>query len=267
MEHKQKIFILFSGELRFFNENLLSINRYLKEFEKIFLFYPWSQEINKIENFKKTYPNSNFDYISQKNWDKSLEQIKYSDNAARIPSIFYMWDALTQSFSKIINNLDENDLVLRFRTDIKIHTTNLNINLKNIKDNTIYIPDCYHWNGYNDQVFLSKVKTLKKFKNFFEVLELLIKNNNFISPEYVFYKFIKKKKIEIIFFELDYQILRKNRKLLNNRELNIRDKKSYIPIKDKIIIKTLKFLFKMRNFRAFFIKKIKRDKRQNLFDE
>ena len=106
MEHKQKIFILFSGELRFFNENFLSINRYLKEFEKIFLFYPWNKEINKIENFKKTYPNSNFDYISQKNWDKSLEQIKYSDNAARIPSIFYMWDALTQSFSKIINNLD-----------------------------------------------------------------------------------------------------------------------------------------------------------------
>ena len=87
-----------------------------------------------------------------------------------------MWDALTQSFSKLKYDLNDNDLILRFRSDIKINSKKLHLNLDNVKNNTLYIPDCYHWNGYNDQVFLSKVKTLNKFSNFFEFV-----NNNTIK--------------------------------------------------------------------------------------
>ena len=107
---------------------------------------------------------------------------------------------LIQSFSKLKHELSENDIILRFRTDIKINSKKLNLNLDEISDNTLYIPDCYHWNGYNDQVFLSKVKTLNKFSNFFETVNKFIENNHFICPEYIFYKFLKKKKINIIFF-------------------------------------------------------------------
>ena len=39
-EPRKKIFILFSGEMRFFNENILSINESLNDYDKIFLFYP-----------------------------------------------------------------------------------------------------------------------------------------------------------------------------------------------------------------------------------
>ena len=67
-----------------------------------------------------------------------------------------MWDALTQSFSRLKDDLNDDDLVLRFRSDIKINSKKLNLNLDNVRSNTLYIPDCYHWNGYNDQVFLSK---------------------------------------------------------------------------------------------------------------
>ena len=130
----------------------------------------------------------------------------------------------------------------------------------------LYIPDCYHWNGYNDQVFLSKVKTLNKFSNFFETVNKFIENNHFICPEYIFYKFFKKKKININFFEFNYQIL-KNKKILNIKDQLLKKEKSYIPIKDKIIIKILKLLYKFRNFKEFYIKKKKRNKNQNLLND
>ncbi len=258
--NKKKIFILFSGELRFFNENLASINKCLKEYKKIFLFYPWDTEKKKINNFKKYYKLNYINYISQNNWEYYINKIKYPDYAASIPSLFYMWDALTQTFTKVINEYNDDDLVLRFRTDIKINSKKLNLNLNNIKVNTIYIPDCYHWNGYNDQVFISKVKTLKKFSNFFEFVNTSINNNDFICPEYTFYKFVKMKKINTIFFEFDYQIL-KNKKIIQNKELYLNNKKSFIPIKDKITIKILKLMYKLRNFDAFYLKK--KEKEQN----
>ena len=42
-------------------------------------------------------------------------------------------------------------------------------------------------------------------------------------------------------------------------------KNSYIPVKDKIIIKFLKISYKFRNFKKFYLDKKKRNKTQNLF--
>ncbi len=263
---KKKIFILFSGEMRFFYENFLSINKILKDYDKIFLFYPWRHQRERIIKFEKYYKKKYVNYISENNWENIIKKIKYQDNAASIPGMFFMWDALTQSFSKLKHKLNDNDLILRFRTDIKINSEKLNLNLDNIHDNTIYIPDCYHWNGYNDQVFLSKVKTLNEFSNFFTIVKQLIKNNHFICPEYTFYKFLKKKNINIIFFDFNYQIL-KNKKILKIKDKLVKGKKSYIPIKDKITIKILKLLYKFRNFKEFYIKKNKRNKNQNLLND
>jgi len=260
---KKKLFILFAGEMRFFHDNILSINESLNEYDKTFLFYPWIHQSEVIKKFIKYYIKNDISYIKENNWEKFLNKIKYPDNAASIPGLFFMWDALTQSFSKLKHNLDDDDLILRFRSDIKINSKKLNLNLDNVKNNTLYIPDCYHWNGYNDQVFFSKVKTLNKFSNFFEFVNKSIEKNYFICPEYIFYKFLKKEKINTIFFELDYQIL-KNKKIVENKDMLVKGKKSYIPIKDRITIKILKILYKFRNFKEFYLKKKKRNKNQNL---
>ena len=264
--NKKKLFVLYSGELRFFEQNFLSLSQNLDEFEIVYLFFPWEREKSKLHLFKKYYLNHYVEFISEHNWEKNINRIKYPDYAANIPSLFYMWDALTQSFSKLKNKLEDDDIIMRFRTDIKIHSKKLNLNLNNLKDNTLYIPDCYHWNGYNDQVFLSKVKTLSVFNDFFGFINSLIDNNDFICPEYNFYKFLKKKRVKTIFFNFDYQIL-KNQELIKNKELFFKEKKSYIPLKDKINIKILKLLYKVRNFQNFYIKKKKRNKTQNLFYE
>ena len=261
MKIKKKIYILFSGQLRFFEENLKSIEKSLKYVNKIYLFCPWTTEIKKIKLFKKNYKISKFELIKQKDWTNHIKKVKYPDRAnSHISNLFYMWDALIQSFEYYTKILDNNDIVIRLRTDIKITSKKFELNFNEIKNETLYIPDCYHWNGLNDQVFVSKVSTLKKFKLFFKFLENMIRDDRFISPEYVYYKFIKMNKLNIVFFNMDYQILRK--KIIYNKR-----SQTIIPLKDQLVIKTLKLLFKLRNFNQFFIRKSKRNKNQNLFYE
>ena len=262
MKKKNKIYILFSGQLRFFEENLKSIEKSLKYVDKLYLFCPWNTEIKKIKLFKKYYKNSKFKLIKQRNWTNHIQKVKYPDKAnSHVSNLFYMWDALVQSFQYYIKILDKDDIVVRLRTDIKIKSTRFQLDFSKIKNGTLYIPDCYHWNGLNDQIFVSKVNTLKKFKFFFKFLDIMIKDNRFISPEYVYYRFIKMNKLNIIFFNLDYQILRKKISYIRKRSQTI------IPLKDQLVIKNLKFLFKLRNFNQFFIKKNKRNKNQNFFYE
>jgi len=82
---KKKLFILFSGEMRFFHENILSINKSLKEYDKTFLFYPWIHQSEVIKKFIKYYIKNDISYIKENNWEKILKKIKYPDNAASIP--------------------------------------------------------------------------------------------------------------------------------------------------------------------------------------
>jgi hypothetical protein len=256
---KKKIFLLFSGELRFYKENILSIKNYLRDYDLFYFFFPWESEKEKINFFKENYKNSKFDLIIQNDWQNLVDQVKYPDNANNNTiNLFYMWDALTQCFNKTLTNLEENDLVLRFRSDIKINSDKIKLNLNNINYNTLYIPDCYHWNGVNDQFFFTKVKTLKKFSNFFEFLNISIKNNDFICPEYTFYKFLKKTRIKKVFFPIDYQIMRKQKS-------SYIQKKTIIPITDHLIIKYLKISYKLRNLKSFYWEKNRRNKRQNLY--
>lgn len=255
----KKIHIFFCGELRYFEKNFLTLKNYLRNYHTNFLFYPWKNQIEKINDFKKNYINSQFDFIFQNDWQLKISRIKYPDNAnSKIINLFYMWDALTQSFLILNKTLKDDDIVLRCRTDVIIHSSELKFDINTIEENTLYIPNCYHWNGLNDQIFFSKVSTLKKFQFFFEYLDTMIDSNNFICPEYVYYKYLKKMNIRVVFFEIDYQILR------NNQNKFIRNK-TIIPLKDRAIIKFLKLSHKIRNFYQFFIKKKKRNKNQNLY--
>ena len=54
----------------------------------------------------------------------------------QVSGMFFMWDALTQSF-KIKHEL-KNDIILRFRTDIKINSKKLNLNLDDIMTIPLY---------------------------------------------------------------------------------------------------------------------------------
>lgn len=260
---KKNLYILVCGNLRYFKQNLETLNNYFKNSDYKFVFYPWLKEKDKINLFYNYNPKFNgTNFLKEKNWNKLLNKIKFSDNSnTPIINFFYMWDALIQSFNHLRHLLKDEDIILRFRTDIIIKSKNIPLNYDKIKDNEIYIPDCYHWNGVNDQIFFSNLKTLKRFRNFFYFVEKAILKNNFICSEFTFYKFLKYKKIKIKYFDLSYQLLRTKK---NNTYNNIYKEKTFIPFYNKIEIKLLKIKYKFRNFVEFFIKKNKRNNKQDV---
>lgn len=254
---KTSLHIVFSGNMRYFEENLNSIKKYFNNYSYKFLFFPWLSEKKNFKKFKKYKPKYKIYFLKKNSWDKISKKIQYPDRANPIINFFYMWDSLIQSFNKLENFLDQDSIIMRFRTDIILKSQKINYYIQNIRDNEIYIPDCYHWNGVNDQVFFAKVKTLKKFKRFFQFIKDSNNKLNFICPEYSFYNFLKKKKINIVYINLDYQILRHRKQQVANEELSI------IPFKDKVLIKILKTRYKLRNFKNFYFFKKNRNKQQN----
>ena len=260
----KKIYIIFSGKLRYFEANYRTIEVLLKGYRYEFLFYPWSFEENNISKFKNLYKNSNFFLIKENNWLNEIRKIKFPDRANNINNFFLMWDALIQSFIKIKKKISRDSIIMRFRSDIIIHEKKVDFENLLLDQRNINIPDCYHWNGINDQVFIANVSLLNEFENFFKILSDFIKKDRFICPEYFFYKFLKTKKIKINKFKFDYQIL-KNKQTLDSPDLNNIDYSSAVPFIDKITIKYLKSTYKFKNFYEFYILKNKRNNNQNLF--
>ena len=97
----KKIYIIFAGKLRYFEQNYKTIKKILEGYKYEFLFYPWDYEINKISNFKNLYGNSNFSTIKENKWTDIVKKIKFPDKANKIDNFFLMWDALIQSFKQI----------------------------------------------------------------------------------------------------------------------------------------------------------------------
>jgi len=259
----KKIYIIFAGKLRYFEENYKTIEKFLEGYKYEFLFYPWSSEKNNFRKFKNLYKNSNFFYIKENNWTDEIKKIKFPDKANNISNFFLMWDALIQSFKLIKKNVTKDSIIIRFRSDIIIHERKIDFKNLLLDYSSINIPDRYHWNGINDQVFISNSYLLNEFENFFEMLKDFIKKDRFICPEYFFYKFLKAKKIKINRFKFNYQLLRNKNDIDNN--LNNTDYSSVIPFTDKITIKYLKLTYKFKNFYEFYILKNKRNNKQNLF--
>jgi len=263
----RKIIVLISGRLKYLSdENFLRIKKSLKKFEVNFILTPWEFENEiLIRKFKDKYNPILVKKISQTNHDKQIKLIKFPDHAGSMEGFFYNWEGVCKGFKEIINyysNKNFNpDYVLRYRADI-LPKRNSYFNIKNnLTDNQIVVPDRYHWNGVNDQIFLVKYNTIKNFELFFKYIEIHINQSRFFSGEYIFYKFLKKNNFKIFFNKFDYNLMReKNFKKKNNTKIF----KSKIPLKDYFQIKYNKIKYKLRNFNDFFILKNKRNKYQDI---
>ena len=154
--------------------------------------------------------------------------------------------------------LDKPDYVLRFRSDILPKDGQKFINDKFIGQ-SIIVPDRYHWNGLNDQIFLLNFEDLKIFDNFDQFLKKHIEDDRFFSSEYIFLRFIKKY-LKISYTDFDYNIMR-----IKNTQKKSKDVDSKMLMIDKINCKINKLKFKIRNFKNHYIKKINRNKFQEIY--
>ena len=96
-----------------------------------------------------------------------------------------MWHGITQSIkiiekSKLVKNWKP-DYILKYRFDILPKRNQIFLIPENFKNNCILVPDRYHWNGINDQIFLLNYKNINIFNKFNYYLNIHNLKNNKIS--------------------------------------------------------------------------------------
>ncbi len=96
------------------------------------------------------------------------------------------------------------DVVISLRVDLLIYN---NFTFHKIKDNTIYLPNCYDWGGVNDQIAYGNISVMKKYMNIFEnVITILDQRLSKPHPESLTLANIQLNNLEVDRFNLHYRI-------------------------------------------------------------
>lgn len=261
---KKNIIVLITGQLRFFSKK--NYENIIKSFEGHnldFFITCWEDQPEELFNiFSTNYNPIKLKKIKSQNFSLLAKNIKIPDTAVNPENIFHMWHSFSEGCKEIKNFSFKNkpDFVLRFRSDIlpKYNETFINCELKKKQ---VLIPDRYHWNGINDQLFLFSFSDLEDFIGINNYIINYQKKNLLFSSELIFQRFLKEKKIKIKFNKYNYNIMRKENKNNNSLKdkINVR-----LGLYDRITIKLNKFMFRLRNFNDFYLKKNMRNNQQDI---
>ena len=259
----KKLFILtfLSGNIRFFSsKNVTGLKKNLKADLKFCLF-PWhNMKSTKINLIKKKYKPILLKKIHKPNCEKILNKIKYPDYGGNAIGTLYMWDSIRKSFLEIYkfykNKKVKPDYIIRYRSDI-LPKGKISIFKEQLSKEEILVPDRYHWNGINDQIFILKFSDIKLFFDTNKFISNFILEDRFFAAEYLFQQFIKYKKIKVKYSKFDYNLMR-----FKNKKKNQTNIKSKMKFYDKINCKINKLRYRLRNFNDYYVKKIYLNKNQ-----
>lgn len=220
-----KCAILFCGRVKSFEKCLPSINKYILDELKnknisfdSFLSHNSKNNLDNINEFNKIFNVKSYESIETYNiFDISIYKDIPIDiaKAGNIKSL-YMFYHLKKSFELMEEYMIDNkilyDIVLYMRADMIVKSPIIISN--HIKLNSIFIPDIYHWYGYNDQFAYGNLDTMKKYceiiDNIFKIYEL--KKDKFHSETYNKLN-IEYNKLDVNLFPMNYE-LHKDRKYI-----------------------------------------------------
>lgn len=242
------------GKLNYFSEKNLSEFKKNIDADLNFCLFPWEDtKKKKIDNIKKIYKPIFLKKIYKPNFEKTVKKIKYPDHAGSKIGTLYMWESIRQSFLQVKNfykdKKDKPDYIIRYRYDI-LAKQKFKFFKNDLLKNEILIPDRYHWNGLNDQIFIIKFSDIHLFLDLNNFIKKFIQDDKFFCSEYLFQQYLKYKKIKVKYSNFDYNLMRfKNHKKISK---NIRSNMKFL---DRFNCKLNKFKFRLRNFENYYIKK------------
>lgn len=261
--HK-KILIILTGKLKFFSKKNYLLFKNLFKGNVDFCITPWNNTNNKIiQKFKTIYKPIFIKKIIQKNFNNKVKKIKYPDPEGNPIGTLNMWNSIEKSFKEIYKYYKfkkKPDYIVRYRSDI-LPKNNIKFEfVEKINQRNIVIPDRYHWNGINDQIFIIKYSDIKLFFSLNNFINEFIKQERYFSSEYIFQQFLKFKKIKIIYSSFNYKIMRF--RLNKKKKIKVESK---IKLDDLVNCKINKLKYKIRNFKDHYIKKKYLNKNQDIF--
>ena len=250
------------GKLNYFSKKNLSELKKNINANLNFGLFPWHDTKQKeINLFKRIYKPILFKKIHKPIYKNSIKKIKFPDNAGNTLGTLYMWESLRQSFLQIYNfykyRKKKPDYIIRYRSDILPKNT-FRLFDKHLLKNEILIPDRYHWNGLNDQIFIISFTDLKLFFDLDKFIKEFIKEDRFFCSEFFFQQFLKYKKVKVKYSKFDYNLMRlKNFKKISN------ETKSEMKFSDRLLCKYNKLNYRFRNFKSYYIKRKYPNKNQD----
>jgi len=261
---KKSIIVLITGQLRYFSKkNYENLIENFKDYDLDFFITCWEGQEEKLyDTFSSIYKPVELKKIKNQNFSLLSKNILTPDTAVNPENIFHMWHSFSEGCKEIKKRIFKNKphYILRYRSDILPEFNQLFINYE-LKTKQILIPDRYHWNGINDQFFLFNYSNIDDFISINEFLIEYQKKNLLFSSELIFQRFLKEKKIKIKFNKYNYNIMRKENKINNS----LKDKINVsLGLYDRITIKLNKFMFRLRNFNDFYLKKKMRNNQQDI---
>lgn len=219
------VYILISGLLRTFFDSLLPfLIELIKIKNKEFVILLATSNSRDDENYMV------HNYCFQLEKIKNIRQIKIIlidnfqiDNSIKISqkekNIVYQWYRINTLLQYLENiNINEDDIVVRLRTDIHF---NINPNLFLLKLDKIenysgiFIPigNDLNENAINDQIAFGKYKYMKEYCNLYKNINLLEYKKPLISEEILF-NYLKMKNINIQRVDLSYTLCLSECKLI-----------------------------------------------------
>ena len=265
--NKQRILVLLTGQLRSFSKkNYENLLKNFSSFELDFFIVCWqNHEIETVNLFKSIYKPVVLKKIKNKSFIFDSVNIKVPDTAVNTENTFKMWHAFSEGCKEIkkLKIKKKYDYILRYRSDILPEEKQI-FKFTKLQQKIILIPDRYHWNGINDQIFLFNFSDLDYFISIISFINEYKKKNLLFSSELIFQRFLKEKNFKINYVEYKYKLMRNSQK----KNINFHNNKIIkIPLVDRISIKLNKFKFRIRNFKNFYINKTNRNNKQNIIIE
>jgi len=251
---KNSFLVFIPGKLNFFSkENLNKLKKNIGN-HLYFSLFPWNDtDQKKINKFRKIYKPIILKKINKPDYKNTIKKIKYPDYAGNTLGTLYMWESIRQSFLQINTfykrKKKKPDYIIRYRFDI-LPKLKKKIFRKKLFKGEILVPDRYHWNGLNDQLFIIKYSDIHLFFELDKFVEKFINDERFFCSEYLFQQFLSYKKIKIKYSDFDYNLMR----FKNFKKPSI-NMKSKMKLKDRINCKINKLKYKFRNLEDYYLKK------------
>ena len=226
---KRNLAVFFSGRVLDYEINNEWIQLFKIHFGNLFNIDYFCSINSKLDDYHKKFLKIYNIQAKCYNFEKYVLD-KTLQNKNVNPNMFSMFYNNKKCVELIENSSTQYDVILRYRTEVcyqipfKIPDV--------IKPNTVYIPNNYDWGGINDQIAYGDLESMKTYTELYDNINNYNRKYNItIHPETLLKYHLQKNKMNIVRFEFDYSLIKKEN-YTDQRKYKISDQYQYQIIED-----------------------------------
>lgn len=158
--------------------------------------------------------------VESLNRTQGLQYKKYLIDKRSPISVTNMFYKIYKADQLRQNYLYTHDLVIRARPDLLFNAEISSEYLSEaVKENCLFLPDCGHFGGINDQFAFGSASAMKIYSDCYNKLDELVKKTTFL-PEALLKAHLLESKVPVKFFPINYTLIRANGSIFDNKHFS-----------------------------------------------